>query len=264
MKRKKYQKIKISLIISLIIAMIIGFLLIFFLEKNDSSVIFDNSKVTHQVDNSDITNILHEITSSYGTCNSGYELDFKDKTVLSAAELDESFKYNVIYNVLKRNNKIIKQYQNKNQSSPASEQASILDKTKYTEMLLITDVNDVYASLFGSKPQKNLNIFVRGDRLYNLKNTSYVVNIDENADIKCSKRVGYSIFSATSSKDKITLDYILYFSDNSNLNSYADENLQNKITTVGKENDYINDYTKYRFTFIGKNDNYILESVSLV
>lgn len=257
-------KEEISLIILLVIAIIMGFLLIFFLEKNEDLVIFDNSKVTHQIDNSDIAKILYKVTSSYGSCNSGYVLDYKNKNTLLVTDLEENFKYNIIYNILKTKNKIVKQYENKNKPPSMKEQPSILDENKYTEILLINDINEVYESLFGVKPQTNINTFTLGTRVYSLKNNIYTTDVDESVEEKCSKRIKYSIYSSTSSKERITLDYILYFSDNDNFNVYADENLQNKITNLGNENNYIDNFIKYRFIFIGNNDSYSLQSIVLI
>lgn len=261
MKRQNYKKLKITLITGLLFILTIGFGIIYLFNSKEKQPIFDNSKVTHKIDNSDITTLLNKITSSYGTCNTGYALDFKEKNVLLANELDENFKYNIIYNILKRNNKIIKQYKTKNEQT-IDEPASFFDETKYTEILTMSDISDVYSSLFGYKPEETLSSFKLGNKIYSSNGSSYSANIDEAEEEDCSYSTKYSIYFATSSKEEITLEYILYFETDNK--AYTDANFKNKVCGSSKVNDYKDDFIKYRFTFKGNNNNYVLKSVSLV
>lgn len=261
MKRQNYKKLKITLITGLLIILTIGFGLIYLFNSKEKQPIFDNSKVTHKIDNSDITTLLNKITSSYGNCNTGYALDFKEKNVLLANELDENFKYNIIYNILKRNNKIIKQYKTKNEQT-TDEPASFFDETKYTEILTMSDIINVYSSLFGYKPEKMLSSFKLGNKVYFSNGSSYSANIDETKEEDCTYNTKYSIYFATSSKEEISLEYILYFENDNK--AYTDANFKNKACGSSKVNDYKDDFIKYRFTFKGNNNNYVLKNVSLV
>lgn len=261
MKRQNYKKLKITLITGLLIILTIGFGLIYLFNSKEKQPIFDNSKVTHKIDNSDITTLLNKITSSYGNCNTGYALDFKEKNVLLANELDENFKYNIIYNILKRNNKIIKQYKTKNEQT-IDEPASFFDETKYTEILTMSDISDVYSNLFGYKPEKMLSSFKLGNKVYSSNGSSYSANIDEAKEEECTYNTKYSIYFTTSSKEEITLEYILYFETDNK--AYTDANFKNKVCGSSKVNDHKDDFIKYRFTFKGNNNNYVLKSVSLV
>ncbi len=252
MKKKIQKKIKIIVLTIMILGVLLGLCFAYFNNKRLNN---KEKVINHEKDYSDVTNKLIKMTSSFGKCNNGYYLDF-DTNIITEEKLDENFKYNIIYNYLKLENKIIKKYDSLNEELEINE-------NEYEEIIKVSDLENAYQLVFNNDFVK-LKSFVIGNNIYRLNNDVYTSSYTITENDSCNNTTNYLLIRSTSNKDIVTFDYIVYYLDKNHF-AYKNKNSDSFICKEDEVYDKSSLFARYRYTFVNDgNDNFKFKNAELV
>ena len=274
MKNNNKNKAIIIIVSILVILLIclIAFLLIVkingSLNNNKTSNTTTKEKEELSLDPEIYSSVLLASLRTYNNCNTGYTFDFTSKDKIEYKDLNKDFIYNTVYNYLNIQKRIEKN-QNKNDNNDA-----VLSETNFVEETFsLNDFLLAYQTLYGieSKNIKYDNSFNIGDYKFELNSqNNYYTKKISSPNCMVNNVEKYVLTDQSSTKDKIALTYILYYSiyefENNELNEYATNKKDGtKICNAYLVNNEDNNtkFTKYKFNFVRKDQSYIFDNVAL-
>lgn len=269
MKNNKKLIIIISILVLLLISLIV-FLLVFKNKDklNNSDKSTSTTKESIKIDPEVYSSVLLVSLRSFNNCKTGYTFDFTSKERLEYKDLSKDFIYNTIYNYLKVQKKI------EIKNSTTNSTSAVLTEDNYQEETFsLNDFLLAYQTLYGieSKDIKYDNSFNIGDYKFELNSqNNYYTKKISSPNCMVNNVEKYVLTDQSSTKDKIELTYILYYSiyefENNELNEYATNKKDGtKICNAYLVNNEDNNtkFTKYKFTFVRKDQSYIFDNVAL-
>ena len=201
--------------------------------------------------------------SKFGTCSSGYKLDFGEKNELKYSDLPDTFKNNLLFNYLKHNKKV----------ESNKEDNIVTPDSPKTESFAKSDLESAIKNVFGDVEYGFSTSFDLGDYSFNLDENTKKYNSERNEALGCgnTKLDGYDVNSIYVENNKLYVNVIYYrYEYLMNSEGYAfvyygtkdDKRFENPEYYFLQNNQ--EHFYRYLFVFVPKGKVYVFDHVELI